>query len=137
VSQSFWMSRATVGICWVLCNDRVVKTARHRLIPIAALVTAAGFTFAAPAHADSNAQQDCTAKEWPQPLLNAVGRQLEDIVNDDSFWICLNVVAIGPDGHNVLDDNSGYTQSWRITGQSPEEGTLVAENETVTVNVSR
>jgi beta-lactam-binding protein with PASTA domain len=42
------------------------------------------------------------ANEWPQPLPNAVGKQLDD-----------------------------------ITGQSPEEGTLVAENETVTVQVSR
>jgi hypothetical protein len=115
----------------------MAKTARHRAMSIAALVTAVGFTFAAPARADNDAQQDCTAKEWPQPLPNAVGRQLEDIVNDDSFWICLNVVAIAPDGRNVLDDNSGYTQSWRITGQSPEEGTSVAENETVTVQVSR
>jgi hypothetical protein len=103
---------------------------------LAALVTAAGFTFAAPAHADNDMQQDCTAKEWPQPLPNAVGRQLE-VVNDDSFWICLNIAAIAPDGHDVLDDNSGYTQSWRITGQSPAEGTLVAENETVTFQVSR
>jgi hypothetical protein len=104
---------------------------------LAALVTAAGFTFVAPTHADNDAQQDCTAKEWPQPLPNAVGRQLEDIVNDDSFWICLNIAAIAPDGHDVMDDNSGYTQSWRITGQSPAEGTLVAENETVTFQVSR
>jgi len=104
---------------------------------LAALVTAAGFTFAAPARADNDMQQDCTAKEWPQPLPNAVGRQLEDIVNDDSFWICLNIAAIAPDGHDVLDDNSRYTQSWRITGQSPAEGTLVAENETVTFQVSR
>jgi len=104
---------------------------------IAALVTAAGFAFAAPAHAREDPQQDCTAKEWPQPLANAVGQQLDDIVNDDSFWICLNVRAIAPDGHNVLDDTSGYTQSWRITGQSPDVGTLVAENETVTLQVSR
>jgi hypothetical protein len=106
---------------------------------VALLVTAAGFTFAAPAHADNDMQQDCTAKEWPQPLPNAVGRQLEDIVNDDWFWICLNIAAIAPDGHDVSDDNSGYTQSWRITGQSPAEGTLVAENEneTVTFQVSR
>lgn len=27
------------------------------------------------------------------------------------FWICLNIAAIAPDGHNVLDDNSGCTQS--------------------------
>jgi hypothetical protein len=81
---------------------------------LAAFVTAAGFTFAAPAHADNDVQQDCTAKEWPQPLPNAVGRQ-----------------------HDVLDDNSGYTRSWRITGQSPAEGTPVAENETVTFQVSR
>lgn len=54
------------------------KPARHGRLPIAALVTATGFTLAAPAHADNDAQQDCTAKEWPQPLPNAVGRQLED-----------------------------------------------------------
>jgi hypothetical protein len=101
---------------------------------VAALMAAIGFTFAVPAHAD--VQQDCTANEWPQPLLNAVGRQLDDIVNDDSFWICLNVAAIAPDGRNVIDDNTGFTQSWRIIGQSPEPGTLVAENETVTLQVS-
>jgi hypothetical protein len=104
---------------------------------LAVLMAAAGFTFAAPTHANNDVQQDCTAKEWPQPLPNAVGSQLEDIVNDDSFWICLNIAAMAPDGHDVLDDNSGYTQSWRITGQSPESGTLVAENETVTFEVSR
>jgi hypothetical protein len=112
------------------------KTARQPGLSIAAVVMAVGCTFAAPAHAD-DVQQDCTANEWPQPLLNAVGRQLEDIVNDDSFWICLNVAAIAPDGRNVIYDNSGFTQSWRITGQSPEPGTLVAENETVTLQVSR
>jgi hypothetical protein len=68
---------------------------------------------------------------------NAVGSQLEDVVNDDSFWICLNIAAIAPNGPDVLDDNSGYTQSWRITGQSPEAGALVAENETITFEVSR
>jgi hypothetical protein len=104
---------------------------------LAALVTAAAFTFAAPAHAGNDMQQDCTAKEWPQPLPNAVGRQLEDIVNDDSFWICLNIAAIAPDGHDVMDDNNGFTQSWRISGQSPESGTLVAENAAVTFQVSR
>ena len=62
----------------------------------------AALTFAAPAHADDDAlgptaQQDCTALSWPQPLPNAVGRQLEEIVNDDSFWICLNIAAIAPD----------------------------------------
>lgn len=120
-------------------NDFVTnqKTACRRRISIAALVTTAGFTLVAQAYAGNDAQQDCTAKEWPQPLLNAVGRQLDDIVNDDSFWICLNVTAIAPDGHNVLDDNSGYRQSWRITGQSPEAGTPVAENETVTLEVAR
>jgi hypothetical protein len=41
----------------------------------------------------------------------ALGRQLEDIVNDDSFWICLNIAAIAPDGRDVMDDNSGFTQS--------------------------
>jgi hypothetical protein len=100
------------------------KTARHWGMSLAAFVTAAGFTFAAPAHADNDVQQNCTAKEWPQPLPNAVGRQLEGIVNDDSFWICLNIAAIAPDGHDV-------------TGQSPAEGTPVAENETVTFQVSR
>jgi hypothetical protein len=45
----------------------MAKTARHRRMSIAALVTAAGFTFAAPAYADNDVQQDCTAKEWPQP----------------------------------------------------------------------
>src|ERR1700761_1822710 len=113
------------------------KPARHRATSIAVLMAAAGFIFAAPAHAGNDMQQDCTAKEWPQPLPNAVGSQLEDIVNDDSFWICLNIAAIAPNGHDVLDDNSGYTQSWRITGQSPEAGTLVAENEAITFEVSR
>jgi PASTA domain len=104
---------------------------------IAAFVTAAAFTFAAPVHADDpTVQQDCTALSWPQPLLNAVGRQLEDIVDDDSFWICLNLVAIAPDGHDVMDGNSGFTQSWRIAGQSPEPGTPVEENQTITLNVS-
>jgi PASTA domain len=105
---------------------------------IAAFGVIAGITFAAPAHADDpTVQQDCTAKSWPQPLPNAVGRQLEDIVNDDSFWICLNIAAIAPDGHDVTDDNSGFTQSWRITSQSPEPGTPVEENQTVTLDVSQ
>ena len=113
------------------------NAARHWRMPIAACMTAAAFTFAAPVHADDPAvQQDCTALSWPQPLRDAVGRQLEDIVNDDSFWICLNIAAIGPAGRNVMDDNSGYTQSWRITGQSPQPGTPVAENQSVTFEVS-
>ena len=108
---------------------------------IAAFGVIAALTFAAPGHADDDAfgptaQQDCTALSWPQPLPNAVGRQLEDIVNDDSFWICLNIAAIAPDGHDVMDDNSGFTQSWRITSQSPEPGTPLVENETITLNVS-
>src|ERR1700749_5121934 len=109
--------------------------ARHQAMSIAAFGAIAALTFAAPAHADDDAlgptaQQDCTALSWPQPLANAVGRQLEEIVNDDSFWICLNIAAIAPDGHDVMDDNSGFTQSWRITSQSPRSGTPVAENET-------
>jgi hypothetical protein len=103
---------------------------------LAVLMAAAGFTFAAPTHANNDVQQDCTAKEWPQPLPNAVGSQLEDIVNDDSFWICLNIAAIAPDGHDVMDDNSGFTESWRITSQSPESGTPVEENQTITLKVS-
>jgi PASTA domain len=110
-------------------------------MPIAAFGVIAALTFGAPVHADDDApgptaQQDCTALSWPQPLPNAVGRQLEDIVNDDSFWICLNVVAMAPDGHDVMDDNSGVTQSRRITSQSPQSGTPVAENETITLNVA-
>ena len=102
----------------------------------AAFGVIAALTFAAPARADDpTAQQDCTASSWPQPLPNAGGRQLEDIVNDDSFWICLDIAAIAPDGHDVMDDNSGFTQSWRITSQSPQSGTPVAENETITLNV--
>jgi hypothetical protein len=59
---------------------------------------------------------------------------------DDSLdleAVCLNIAAIAPDGHDVMDDNSGFTESWRITSRSPESGTPVAENETVTLNVSR
>jgi hypothetical protein len=119
----------------VICG---IGVTRHRGMSIAAFGVIAAPTFAAQSHADDpTVQQDCTAKSWPQPLPNAVGQQLEDIVNDDSFWICLNIAAIAPDGHDVMDDNSGFTESWRITSRSPESGTPVAENETVTLNVSR
>jgi hypothetical protein len=105
---------------------------------MAAFATAAAVTFAALTHADNDdVQQDCTAKSWPQPLPNAVGRQLEDIINDDSFWICLNVAATAPDGHNIMNDQTGYTESWRITSQSPQEGTPVAENQTTIFGASR
>ena len=111
-------------------------------MPMAVFGAIAALTFAAPAHADDDAlgptaQQDCTALSWPQPLPNAVGRQLGEIVNDDSVWICLNIAAIAPDGHDVMDDNSGFTQSWRITNQSPQSGTPVAENQTITLNVAQ
>jgi hypothetical protein len=42
------------------------KTARQRGMSIAALVTAVGSTFAAPAHADNDVQQDCAAEPWSQ-----------------------------------------------------------------------
>src|ERR1700758_113958 len=101
--------------------------ARHQAMPIAAFGAIAALKFAAPAHADDDAlgptaQQDCTALSWPQPLPNAVGRQLEEIVNDDSFWICLNIAAIAPDGHDVMDDNSGSRSHGESQTKSPQSG---------------
>jgi hypothetical protein len=100
------------------------------------------------AHADQTVQQICnTVMKWPQPVPNAVGKTLDDIVDaplppvtdsfaTDWFWNCIpNIAAIAPDGHDVMNDpmNSGHT--WRIASQSPPAGTLVAENQTITLKV--
>jgi hypothetical protein len=45
---------------------------------IAAFV-AAGFTFAAPAHADNDVQQDCTAEPWSQ--LRECLRRYEELLS--------------------------------------------------------
>lgn len=123
------------------CDGGETTTAWGRAIAsstcAAICIAAAALTFAAPVHANDDVQKDCTADGWPQPVPNAVGRQLEDIVDDDSFWICLNIAAMAPDGHDVMDDPGGLTHPWRIISQSPQEGTPVAENQTVTFQVSR
>jgi hypothetical protein len=112
------------------------------------LAGAAILAVAAPAHADQTLQQRCDAEKWPQKVPNAVGKDLvADIVTaplppvtdtdaDDWFWICVNNIdAIAPDGHDVTNDKGPWTRAWRITGQSPPAGTLVPENQTVTLTV--
>ena len=83
-------------------------------------------------------QQQCDAQKRPQPVPNAVGRTFEDVAVEDmgGFWDCVNISAIAPDGHDVMNDKVGSSQSWRITSQSPQAGTPVAENQTITFKVS-
>ena len=83
-------------------------------------------------------QQQCDAQKWPQPVPNAVGRMFEDVAVEDTsgFWDCVNISAIAPDGHDVMNDNVGSAPAWRITSQSPQPGTPVAENQTITFKVS-
>jgi len=88
-----------------------------------------------PSSGGPTVQQQCDAQKWPQVLPNAVGRQFEDVAFDNGFWACVNIAAIAPDGHDVMNDKVG-SQSWRITSQSPQPGTPVAENQTVTFKVS-
>ena len=100
-------------------------------------------------HADQTAQQRCDAETWPQQVPYAVGKTLDDIVMGpvppvtdsyavDWFWICAgDIAAIAPDGHDVMNDKGGFHgQTWHITSQSPPPGTLVAENQAITLKLA-
>jgi hypothetical protein len=100
-------------------------------------------------NADQTLQQICNAvMKWPQPVPNAVGKTVTDIVEAplppvtdsvaaDWFWSCVpNIAAIAPDGHDVMNDKMNSGQTWRITSQSPPAGTPVAENQTITLKVA-
>jgi hypothetical protein len=71
-------------------------------------VTAAGYgcgpSHASPTPTDRTMQQICDAMPWPLPLPDAVGRTLEDSINDPVLT-CLNVAAAtAPDGHDAQND---------------------------------
>jgi hypothetical protein len=81
-------------------------------------------------------KQLCDMQPWPRPVPAAVGILFEDAYSG-SLMCWDDVKAIARDGHDVATSSDDMTQgrSYRIVDISPKPGTLIGQNDSVTVHV--
>jgi hypothetical protein len=90
-----------------------------------------------PTPAPRNVLQLCSGLSWPRPMPAVVGLILDDQSSELQPLTCLNDVrGIRPDGR-VIQPHRQFNGGWpdRITAVSPQRGTLVGADDTVTVNL--
>ncbi|MFB8003298.1 PASTA domain-containing protein [Nocardia sp. NPDC056000] len=87
---------------------------------------------ASPTSASTIAER-CHAKVWPQALPDLRGERLVDAELGDGVCFAIDS-AIGPDGTNVLDKSN--SPIYLVIDQSPAPGTLVGEQQSITLSVA-
>lgn len=72
---------------------------------------------------------------WPMPLPPTVGWSINHLSNDSILQCFDNVVAIAPDGHDVMNDPARDAYMWKVTTMTPQSGTMVPMDQKIHLTV--
>jgi hypothetical protein len=83
-------------------------------------------------------EQLCAAQQWPRPVPDVVGTNLDDVTGQGALSCWDHVRAVAPDGHDPINNPASAVDAagYRITALSPPPGTPVGRHDVVTVQVA-
>jgi hypothetical protein len=99
------------------------------------VVATASASVAAAIPVPTTVEQLCAAEQWPRPMPDVVGKNLEQVTRQGALACWDNVRGVAPDGHDPVD-NATDAAGYLITAVSPPPGTPIGRHDAVTVQLT-